>query len=161
MRVRETQKGVGLVEVLVAMILLSVGILGFVALQIRATAATTEGLKRGDAIVLMQGLAERMRLNTHGNYLLTPANKNCTATACTANDRAQDDLYTFAQQATDNAMQLATLDCPLTSSKQKRVCLVVAWDNTTPTQGADAATDCLKADGAYHPAATCMLMETY
>lgn len=35
-----TQKGVGLVEVLVALILLSIAVLGFVALQIRAVAAS-------------------------------------------------------------------------------------------------------------------------
>lgn len=36
------QKGVGMMEVLVAMVILSIAILGFVALQVRATAATDE-----------------------------------------------------------------------------------------------------------------------
>ena len=163
MRVRETQKGVGLVEVLVAMILLSIGILGFVALQIRATTATTEGLKRGDAMILMQGLAERMRLNTNGNYLLAAADMSCNGTKyCTADERAKDDRYTFEQQALNNNMKLGTIRCPLTSSRQARVCIITAWDNTNATQGTDADSDCIdSSNGQYFATAHCMLLEGY
>ena len=36
------QKGVGLMEVLVAMLILAIAILGYAALQVKATAATTK-----------------------------------------------------------------------------------------------------------------------
>lgn len=41
-----SQKGVGL-TVLVAMLTLAIAILGYAALQVRATAATEESIKRG------------------------------------------------------------------------------------------------------------------
>lgn len=37
-----TQKGVGLIEILVALLVLAIGVLGFVALQYRAVEATSE-----------------------------------------------------------------------------------------------------------------------
>ena len=43
------QKGVGLIEVLVAVLLLSVAVLGFSALQMRAISATDESLIRTQA----------------------------------------------------------------------------------------------------------------
>lgn len=167
MNILRFQKGVGLMEVLVAMVILSIGILGFVALQARATAATTEALKRSEALLVLQGLAERMRLNSQGNYLASAANKDCVTKVCSANDQAQDDLYFFNKEATTKNMKVSTIECPQTSTEQKRICLLAAWDKTEPTKGA-MPTDttqnipCLVADGSkYQDGATCMLMEVY
>lgn len=55
------QRGVGLVEVLVAVLLLSVAILGFSALQVRAISATDESLVRTKSLTLVRNLAEVMR----------------------------------------------------------------------------------------------------
>ena len=62
----KTQKGVGLVEVLVALVLLSIAVLGFVALQIRAVAATNEATMNVQATNIARDLAERMRINRAG-----------------------------------------------------------------------------------------------
>ncbi len=55
------QQGVGLVEVLVAILLLSVAVLGFSALQMRAISATDESLVRTKSLTLVRNLAEVMR----------------------------------------------------------------------------------------------------
>lgn len=55
------QIGVGLVEVLVAVLLLSVAVLGFSALQLRAISATDESLIRTQALSVVRNLAEIMR----------------------------------------------------------------------------------------------------
>lgn len=55
------QRGVGLVEVLVAVLLLSVAVLGFSALQVRAISATDESLVRTKSLTLVRNLAEVMR----------------------------------------------------------------------------------------------------
>ena len=55
------QHGVGLVEVLVAVLLLSVAVLGFSALQVRAVSATDESLVRTKSLTLVRNLAEIMR----------------------------------------------------------------------------------------------------
>ena len=55
------QVGVGLIEVLVAVLLLSVAVLGFSALQVRAIGATDESLVRTKSLTLVRNLAEVMR----------------------------------------------------------------------------------------------------
>ncbi len=55
------QRGVGLVEVLVAVLLLSIAVLGFSALQMRAITATDESLVRTKSLTVIRNLAEVMR----------------------------------------------------------------------------------------------------
>ncbi|MDE4454485.1 type IV pilus modification protein PilV [Psychrobacter sp. DAB_AL62B] len=55
------QQGVGLVEVLVAVLLLSVAVLGFSALQVKAISATDESLVRTKSLTIIRNLAEVMR----------------------------------------------------------------------------------------------------
>ena len=56
-----SQSGVGLIEVLVAVLLLSVAVLGFSALQMRAIGATDESLVRTKSLTVVRNLAEVMR----------------------------------------------------------------------------------------------------
>lgn len=56
-----SQRGVGLIEVLVAVLLLSIAILGFSALQMRAISATEESLVRTKSLTVVRNLAEVMR----------------------------------------------------------------------------------------------------
>lgn len=55
------QRGVGLVEVLVAVLLLSIAVLGFSALQMRAIGATDESLARTKSLNVVRNLSEIMR----------------------------------------------------------------------------------------------------
>lgn len=55
------QRGVGLIEVMVAVLLLSIAVLGFSALQVRAISATDESLVRTKSMTLVRNLAETMR----------------------------------------------------------------------------------------------------
>lgn len=55
------EQGVGLVEVLVAVLLLSIAVLGFSALQMRAISATDESLVRTKSLTMVRNLAEVMR----------------------------------------------------------------------------------------------------
>jgi len=61
MKILNIQRGVGLIEVLVAVLLLSVAVLGFSALQMRAISATDESLVRTKSLTLVRNLAEVMR----------------------------------------------------------------------------------------------------
>ena len=56
-----SQRGVGLIEVLVAVLLLSIAVLGFSALQVRAVSSTDESLVRTKSLTLVRNLAEVMR----------------------------------------------------------------------------------------------------
>lgn len=57
------QKGVGLMEVLVALFILALGVLGFSALQLRAMDAAQEATEYTVAMNNARDLAERMRVN--------------------------------------------------------------------------------------------------
>ncbi|GAA0796888.1 type IV pilus modification protein PilV [Psychrobacter piscatorii] len=61
MNITTLQRGVGLVEVLVAVLLLSIAVLGFSALQVRAVNATDESLVRTKSLTIVRNLAEVMR----------------------------------------------------------------------------------------------------
>ncbi len=57
------QTGVGLIEILVALLILAIGVLGFVALQYRAIEASSEGENRIQAINIARDVAEKIRVN--------------------------------------------------------------------------------------------------
>ena len=79
----EYQKGVGLVEVLVALFILAIGVLGFSALQLRALQATTEATDRTMAMTVARDLTDRMRINrlALADYE-TAINNKATETDC-------------------------------------------------------------------------------
>ena len=58
-----SQNGVGLMEVLVALLVLAIGVLGFVALQYRAVEASAESTYRVEGMSLARDFAERIRVN--------------------------------------------------------------------------------------------------
>ncbi len=55
------QRGVGLVEVLVALLVLSVGLLGLAGLQLRTLRNSQSSLERGVAVVESHAIADAMR----------------------------------------------------------------------------------------------------
>ncbi|MCU7226027.1 type IV pilus modification protein PilV, partial [Acinetobacter bohemicus] len=65
------QQGVGLMEVLIALLILAIGVMGFIALQYRAVEATIESGSRIQAINLGRDLAERMRVNRGAENVYT------------------------------------------------------------------------------------------
>lgn len=62
-RARKACAGVTLVEVLVAVIVTMIGLLGVVALQMRAYASETESYQRSQAAILLEDMASRVRAN--------------------------------------------------------------------------------------------------
>ncbi|MDH4583596.1 type IV pilus modification protein PilV [Pseudomonas sp. BN415] len=57
------QSGVGLLEVLIALLVLSVGLLGMAAMMVRAHQAEIESYQRAQALVLLEDIAARMTAN--------------------------------------------------------------------------------------------------
>lgn len=60
---RSVQQGVTLLEVLVTIVILSFGLLGLAGLQARAMTAEMESYQRGQAIVLLQDISDRITSN--------------------------------------------------------------------------------------------------
>lgn len=166
---RSYQRGVGLVEVLVALVLLAIAVLGFVALQLRAVAASHEAGRNVQAMNVARDLSERIRVNRDGlsDYKEAEApeegedansSKNCASEFCTSSEMAAYDYAQVSNKATDLGMSLNILDCQGTTAL-KRKCIYVAWEGTTPTDGA-ADTNCTNGT-AYIPKAKCIIVEVY
>ncbi len=167
MKTRLNQNGVGLIEVLVALLILAIGILGFVALQYRAIEATSEAINRVQAINIARDLAERIRANRDGlaNYatqIQTAANQtnyttNCMTSACSATAMADFDVSQVVSKASALGMTMNMRTC--SGNSDGRNCIYVAWGDTSATDGTGAG-DCTNGT-AYLSTSTCVIMETY
>ncbi len=94
------QHGVGLVEVLVAVLLLSVAVLGFSALQVRAVSATDESLVRTKSLTIVRNLAEVMR--TYPNAYVTGSGASFTTELPTKTGAIPIIQAIVSSSATDN-----------------------------------------------------------
>jgi type IV pilus assembly protein PilV len=167
---RHQQSGVGLVEVLVAMLVLAVGVMGFAALQVRAVGATSESLSRTQAMTILRSLGERIRANntatTYPTLIkaasLTTPNKICAGTTyCTAAEMATYDAYIVETFANENGIKLSMDPCPSLQTGFSRQCIYAAWNKTKPSSGADADLDCVDLTGVYHNKSSCLVLEVY
>lgn len=162
------QSGVGLVEILVALLILALGVLGFIVLQYRAVEATSEGSYRVQAINLSRDFAERIRVNRGAldDYVdaITYADaqaeysKNCSEKECSTGEMADYDVAQVVQRANSVGMTVNLLDCQGNSDGRK--CIYVAWGNTAATDGLEDAGNCTTGT-VYDPASTCLIMEVY
>lgn len=162
----QKQAGVGLMEVLVALLILSVGILGFVALQYRAIDASYEGGNRIQAINLARDLSEKIRVNreqiaqyvttTSGTITALPTT-NCFNVFCTPNQKAIFDASVSKLAAQRIGMTMNMFTCP--SVNNGRRCIYVAWGDTSATN-ADGLNNCTTS-GTYRAESTCVVMEAY
>ncbi len=171
---RGNQHGVGLVEVIVAMVLLAIGVLGFSILQVRAIEASGEALNRSQALLILRGLAEQVRANSAGqaNYpaavsgfnssAVPTAPTSCNNNECTAAQFASWDAYRAALAANKLGMRLNMTTCPgiPAGAPIQRQCLLAGWEKTTPSIGTGTA-DCISSTGRYNASANCLLMEAY
>ena len=166
---KKNQRGVGLVEVLVSLLILSIGLLGFIALQYQAVEATSESTYRIQAINLARDLAERVRVNrgalpAYEEEIATASkqmafSKNCATTDCTANQMADFDVAQVVKKARDVGMSVNLVGC--SGNNDGRNCVYVAWGDTAPTNGTtDGDGNCTTAT-SYDPASTCLIMEVY
>lgn len=98
-------RGFSLIEVLVALFVLSVGLLGTAQLQIVSLRYGNESFQRSQAVALAYDMADRMRANefglANGNYNSAPANANYAAPLDGA---CADTKSTAASSCNSNAM---------------------------------------------------------
>jgi len=96
--------GVGMVEVLVALVVLSVGMLGTATLYVTSMQAKVSALSRMQAVNLAADIADKIRANRNAtNYglttttaALTAPTVTCTTANCTAAQVATMDLYLWS-----------------------------------------------------------------
>jgi len=147
------QHGVGLMEILVALLVLAIGVLGFIALQYRAVEATNERVNRGAFLTYEAKLAKPVADQIK-------AGKDCSENNCTAAELADYDVSQVAKKAQVAGMVVNRIICAGNESGDKRSCIYVAWGDTAPTNGNADEGNCT-AGSSYDPASTCLIMEVY
>ncbi|NJD05253.1 MAG: type IV pilus modification protein PilV, partial [Methylococcaceae bacterium] len=98
-------EGFTLVEVLVAVLVLAIGLLGMAGLQAVGLKNNNTAYLRSQATFLAYELADRMRANNavlnefYGTVTGTEANPNndCTSAPCSQQDMAKNDIYQWLQ----------------------------------------------------------------
>lgn len=156
------QNGVGLMEVIVAMLLLSVAVLGFVLLQYRSLEMGEQALRRIEAVNLARNLSERMYFNRAATYksIASTDTTKCLNTYCSADEFAKKDIADVGEIAKAKNMTIAVLSCP--DTKNLRNCIYVAWDETKVSQSDSddsACTDVTKFK--YKSGAHCIVVEAF
>lgn len=155
------ERGVTMIEVLIALLVLSIGLIGVAALQTSGVQATYLSYQYMQAANLTQSLAERMRGNRRGmvdsnSYFLVAGNEppaptvNCANASCGFNDQAKWDLAAWYSSINDEAdyttipdapkgtlpnaqASVACIDDPCTDDSIRMI--TIYWDATR--QGAD------------------------
>lgn len=171
------QQGVGMIEVLVALVILAIGVLGFSALQLRAMQATAEATDRTMAMNLARDLAERIRINRLGlSDYVTALNTEKTENGCLGSGSgykpvcdktkmANYDATEALSKATEKGQDIVMQDCIGTS----RTCIYIAWGKTQikerDAQGKVTKVDISKCvnlqTGIYEPDTQCIVMEAF
>lgn len=101
-------KGFSLIEILVSLVVLSIGMMGLGGLQLAALKGSNDAHYRTEASLLMMDLADRMRANlegvSEGRYRIEPTNpvncsvgpaRQCDASNCNGEQMASFDKYTI------------------------------------------------------------------
>lgn len=98
------QRGFSLIEVLIALIIMSVGMLGIAGLFVQSMQAGRTSMFRHHAVTLAGDVADRIRANPRagGAYAGAGANNNCVAAGfdCNEAEMAANDIFLWDQQAT-------------------------------------------------------------
>lgn len=106
------QRGINMIEVLVTIVITSIGLLGLNSLQLQASRSTLDSGNRSQAVWILEDLTNRMRANlvgindydTGGEITCSTAPTACSSyhngsskvnatTSCSANAQAKSDLH--------------------------------------------------------------------
>ena len=172
------QRGVSLLESLVAILVMALGVLGILGIQMRTLADTQTGVRRAQAIRLIEDMGERMKANPSAlanlssyvsNFAASPTVPSC-ASGCTAANLATYDVAVWKRTVRESLPlgKASIFVAPGEADGNRRqLGVIVAWRenerdgmsttdkaaiNATLTAGAgtDTATNACPADHTCH-----------
>lgn len=148
-------RGVTMLEVLIAILILAIGLLGVAGMQAQMQNAELEAYQRSQAIVLVQDMVDRINANRKntasyvtGTALGTASTIDCSAPATVAEkDQCEWNSALLGAAETSGGSKLGAMagarGCignPVTTMPRQMV-VAVAWQGVSPT-AAPAATAC-------------------
>lgn len=138
----KTNKGFSLVEVLIALIVMSVGMLGIAGLYVQSMQAGRTSMLRHHAVTLAGDIADRIRANPTAGAAYaaaTGADNNCVAPQtndCTVAEMAAQDILLWQAQAAqflpvmaDGSQQVVIA---FNAGNPPTYQITIRWDEPTP-----------------------------
>ncbi|MEM1110584.1 MAG: type IV pilus modification protein PilV [Pseudomonadota bacterium] len=122
-----SSRGLTLIEVLVTMVILSIGLLGIVSLHATSKTAQYEAIQRARAVSLADGLLEKVRANPAamtsyvtglspvGSGSLSTPSVSCDSATCTPAQLAAWDMWAW-ERALDGSQVRVTQDAVTTNT---------------------------------------------
>lgn len=189
-RLMNQQAGFGLLEVLIAMLILAIGVMGFSAMQARSMQSSDDSLLRTKAMSIAHDLNERIRNNDISDTIIFSYRrklkaatagsslKNCSslASGCSKEDIVDNDVMHIKKTALEDGLKVSLETCPGASGATMsngsgnglgNTCILVAWGETEAAYG-DAYPNCMKNNanasasaGQYNENSQCIVMESY
>ncbi len=101
-----SQTGISMVEVLVAIVVLSFGLLGLAGLQADGLRGNNDAYMRSQATLMAYDMLDRMRANLQGVengfyddlFSTTPADPACISSGCTIQEMSEHDAFEWNQK---------------------------------------------------------------
>ncbi|MNQ47108.1 hypothetical protein D3C85_609430 [compost metagenome] len=121
MRGLRAQDGMTLIEVLVALVILAVGLLGAAAIQLKALKYTDSSLMTSQASFIAYDMMDRIRANSGADYSVTPPTAGSLALA------RDQDLHDFTRNITAFGGPTATGSISL---NQRVYTITISWDDS-------------------------------
>lgn len=139
----KTQHGISLIESLVAIVVMALGILGVIGVQLRTLSDTQTSVRRAQAVLLIEDLSERMKVNPNALNNLTSYESDfddvlnfvedtCRKNNCTPTQQASYDLAMW-KNTVANALPLgkASIFIPpaeqALTTGQRQLGIMISW----------------------------------
>lgn len=145
----DRQHGFSMIEVLIAVLILSFGISSIGMMMLTTLQNTRGAALRGKAVALAQDMAERIRANYAGREfydtsVTTGANKTCfetgatAASDCSPHELAQHDIFQWRQMLADTVAGLPDANASVTrdtSTTPPEYDIRISWTDGTNADG--------------------------
>lgn len=135
------ERGVSLVEVMIAVIVVSLGMIGVLGAHSRGFSNTSSAGYRTQATLLASGIVERARANLGGDYTIA------MGAATGGSGQAASDLAVWKTQLArampdgDGSVTIANVSDPGTGAAVRQMRVLVRWDDRRASGEGGAAGD--------------------
>ncbi len=139
------QDGMTLIEVLVALLVLAVGLLGAAAIQLNALKYTDSSLMTSQASFIAYDMMDRIRANSGADYTVTPP------TSGNLNVTRDQDLYDFTTNVLSFGGPTATGSITL---NQRVYTITITWDDSRAAAASSTRSFVLSSRATVDPVTT-------
>jgi type IV pilus assembly protein PilV len=140
------QRGMTLIEILVAIVVLSIGLLGLAGLQLKGLQVSQGSTYRWQAAMLAEDIADRIRADQSdaGSYALALATNPPTITGVPGADAAVSEWWARVQ-----ALPGATAAITAVAGSPNAITIQIGWVDTRAQRGAGDKSTSTNNTGAY------------